>query len=37
MNSAIPGAKLMRADAQRNYDAILAATKAVFAQTVPCF
>jgi hypothetical protein len=32
MNSAIPGAKLTRANAQRNYDAILAAAKAVFAQ-----
>src|SRR4029078_13580762 len=27
-----PSAKLMRADAQRNHDAVLAAAKAVFAQ-----
>jgi AcrR family transcriptional regulator len=32
MNTAVPVARLMRADAQRNYDAILAAAKTVFAQ-----
>ena len=32
MNSAAPGARLMRADAQRNYDAILAAARTVFAR-----
>src|ERR1700722_9566040 len=32
MNFAVPAARQLRADAQRNYDAILAAAKAVFAQ-----
>jgi AcrR family transcriptional regulator len=32
MSSAVPAAKLMRADAQRNHDAVLAAAKAVFAR-----
>jgi AcrR family transcriptional regulator len=30
MSSPVPGARLMRADAQRNYDAILAAARTVF-------
>src|ERR1700723_3747012 len=32
MNFAVPAARPLRADAQRNYDAILVAAKAVFAQ-----
>ncbi|HEY1698461.1 MAG TPA: helix-turn-helix domain-containing protein [Trebonia sp.] len=32
MNAAAPGTRQMRADAQRNYDAILAAAKTVFAR-----